>query len=178
MSTLTYADLFALLGHFMMLSLLAVGGAIATAPEMHRYVVLEHGWISDAGFTSSVALAQAAPGPNILFVAVVGWNVAGLPGAAATMLGILAPSTLLAMCVTRWRRRRQETLGMRAFSVGMTPITLGLLLATGWILSEPTRGSVGGLCAIALTVLAMLRTKWSPMWMVAAGAAAGMLGWI
>ena len=41
------------------------------APDMHRYVVVEHGWISDAQFTSSIAIAQAAPGPNVLFVAVI-----------------------------------------------------------------------------------------------------------
>lgn len=178
MTPLAPVDLLALLGHFMLLSLLAVGGAITTAPDMHRYVVLEHGWITDTQFTSSIALAQAAPGPNILFVAVVGWNVAGLPGAAATMIGIMVPSTALAMWVTRWRQRRQDTLGVRAFSAGMAPVTVGLLLATGWILAEPTRGSAGGLAAIALTVLLMLRTKWSPMWMVAAGAAAGMMGWV
>ena len=64
-------DLPALFGHFLLLSLLAVGGAITTAPDMHRYLVAEHGWISDAQFTTSVALAQAAPGPNLLFVAVL-----------------------------------------------------------------------------------------------------------
>ena len=68
-----------------MLSLFAVGGAITTAPDMHRYVVDEHHWISDAQFTASIAIAQAAPGPNVLFVAILGWNVAGPLGAIATM---------------------------------------------------------------------------------------------
>ncbi|OYU82887.1 MAG: chromate transporter, partial [Burkholderiales bacterium PBB5] len=71
----------------MVLSLLAVGGAITTAPDMQRYLVGEQGWMSDAQFTTGVAIAQAAPGPNILFVAVMGWHVAGLAGVLATMLG-------------------------------------------------------------------------------------------
>ena len=75
-------DLGAMFLHFTLLSLLAIGGAITTAPDMQRYVVAERGWLSDAQFTASVALAQAAPGPNVLFVAVVGWNVAGLAGVA------------------------------------------------------------------------------------------------
>ena len=82
------ADLLGLFGHFLLLSLLAIGGAITTAPDMHRYLVTEHGWITDGQFTTSVALAQAAPGPNLLFVAVLGWNVAGPLGALATMSGI------------------------------------------------------------------------------------------
>ena len=86
---LAFSDWLGLFAQFLMLSMLAVGGAMATAPDMHRYLVVEHGWLSDAQFTSSIAIAQAAPGPNLLFVAVLGWNVAGLAGTLATMLGIL-----------------------------------------------------------------------------------------
>ena len=78
---MTAAELFGLFGHFLLLSLLAVGGAIATAPDMHRYMVTDHHWLTDAQFTSSIAIAQAAPGPNLLFVAVLGWNAAGPWGA-------------------------------------------------------------------------------------------------
>ena len=65
---LSAADWLALFVHFMSLSLLAIGGAITTAPDMHRYLVDEQPWITDGQFGSSVALAQAAPGPNVLFV--------------------------------------------------------------------------------------------------------------
>ena len=85
---------------------LAVGGAITTAPDMQRYLVRERGWIGDGEFTASVALAQAAPGPNVLFVAVLGWNVAGAAGAAVTLAGIMLPSTTLALWATRWGRAR------------------------------------------------------------------------
>jgi chromate transporter len=129
-SALSSADLLGLFGHFLMLSLLAVGGAITTAPDMHRYVVAEHGWISGAQFTSSIALAQAAPGPNVLFVAVIGWNVAGALGALVTMVGTLLPSTALTLFVSRWGARRRETRGVRAFTTGLTPLTIGLLVAT------------------------------------------------
>ena len=120
-ATLSHADLLGLFAHFLVLSLLAVGGAITTAPDMHRYVVDEHQWISDAQFSASVAIAQAAPGPNVLFVAVIGWNVAGPIGALATMSGTLLPSTALTLVATRWGTSRRETRGMRAFTTGLTP---------------------------------------------------------
>jgi chromate transporter len=170
-------DLLGLFGHFLLLSMLAIGGAITTAPDMHRMIVDEHGWITDAQFTSSIAIAQAAPGPNILFVAVLGWNVAGPLGACATMAGIMLPSTTLALAATRWGRARQESIGVRAFTNGMAPLTLGLLLATGWVLSQPFRDSLGATLLVLLTVLVMLRTRLSPMWMIAVGAVVGMLGW-
>jgi chromate transporter len=171
------ADLLGLFGHFLLLSLLAIGGAITTAPDMHRYLVSEHGWISDGQFTASVALAQAAPGPNLLFVAVLGWNVAGPLGALATMSGILLPSTLLTLWATRWGRANSDTRGVRAFTTGMAPLTLGLLVATGWVLTEPVRMQVGAWALIAVTVVAMVRTRVSPMGLVAVGAAVGALGY-
>lgn len=170
------AELLALCGHFMLLSLLAVGGAMTTAPDMQRYVVGQHGWLSDAQFTASIALAQAAPGPNLLFVAVIGWNVGGLAGVAATMFGSLLPSTTLALAATRWGAARREARGLRAFTAGMAPLTIGLLLATGWVLTEPARHHAGAIVLVAVTVGLMLRTRVGPMWPIALGAVVGALG--
>ena len=170
-------DWIGLFVQFLVLSMLSIGGAITTAPDMHRYLVVEHGWLDDAQFTSSVAIAQAAPGPNILFVAVLGWNVGGVAGVAATMLGILIPSTTLAIAATRWGERRRESRGVRAFTASMAPLTLGLLLATGWVLTEPSRGSLGAMALVAATVLALLRRRLSPLWLIAFGAVVGAFGW-
>ncbi|MFY9511656.1 MAG: chromate transporter, partial [Rubrivivax sp.] len=104
-------ELLALFGHFALLSLLAVGGAITTAPDMQRFIVGDKHWLTDTQFTASVALAQAAPGPNVLFVAVIGWNVGGLAGVLATMAGSLLPSTTLALAATRWGAARKEARG-------------------------------------------------------------------
>jgi chromate transporter len=181
-STMSIADFGALFLHFLLLSLLSIGGAIATAPEMHRYLVDERGWLGDEQFTASVALAQAAPGPNLLFVAVLGWNIAGMLGVLIAMFGILIPSTTLALAASRWARERRETIGVHAFVAGMAPITLGLLFATGWVLAEPFVGDaqhrLGALALIALTLLVMLRTSAiSPMWLIGFGALAGATGW-
>jgi len=171
------AEWLALFMHFLLLSLLAVGGAITTAPDMQRFIVGSRHWLSDAEFTASVALAQAAPGPNVLFVAVIGWNVGGLTGMLATMVGSLLPSTTLALSATRWGANRREARGIRAFTSGMAPLTIGLLLATGWVLTEPARHHPGAIALVLATVAVMLRTRLSPMWLIALGAVVGALGW-
>jgi chromate transporter len=177
---MTAADLLALFLHFLTLSLLSIGGAISTVPEMHRFLVDRHGWLTEAGFTSSIALAQAAPGPNVLFVAVLGFNVAGLAGAAASMAGIMLPSTLLTLGATRWMRAHRGHLGLRAFSAGMMPLTLGLIFATGWLLALPfLRDEAhrwGALALIGATVALTLQTKLGLVWMVLAGGVLGALG--
>jgi chromate transporter len=167
-----------LFGHFALLSLLAVGGAITTVPDMHRYVVGEQAWLTDTAFSGSIALAQAAPGPNVLFVAVIGFNVAGLAGALATLAGSLLPSTIAAVAAGRLGTQRSNSRGLRAFNEGLAPVTLGLLLSTGWVLTEPShdRWATGPL--VAATIVTMLRTRISPVWPILAGALAGMLGWV
>ena len=177
---LNQPDLLALFLHFLMLSLLAIGGAITTAPEMHRWLVGEQHWLTDTQFSSSIAIAQAAPGPNVLFVAVLGWNVAGLNGALAAMAGIMLPSTTLVLAATRWARSNKESLGVRAFTAGMAPLALGLLVATGWLLAEPFVRShehrLATLALIAATIALTLKTRLALVWLVLGGGVLGALG--
>lgn len=164
--------------HCLTLSLLAIGGAIATVPDLQRHVVLDRGWLSAGDFTGSVALAQAAPGPNLLFVAVVGYNVAGLAGALAAMAGMLLPSTALTLVVTRWGARRRDARGLRAFVSGMAPVTLGLIAATGYLLAKPVQAEPVAFVLVALSVGLSWRTRLNPLWLIGAGAVAGALGYV
>jgi chromate transporter len=173
---LSWLDLLQLTGHFAVLSLLAVGGAITSASDMQRYLVVERGWIDSLQFNASIAIAQAAPGPNILFVALLGWSVAGPLGMLATMLGIMVPSSVLTFMVGRLRHARQDALAVRAFSIGLAPLTIGLLVATGWVLTLPSLDHPMALLLVPATVLFMLKTTRSPLWMIAVGALVGALG--
>ena len=170
---LSWADVAALWLHFSILSMLAVGGAITTAPDMQRWLVGHNGWLTDAQFTTGVAIAQAAPGPNILFVAVMGWQVAGVAGALATMIGIMGPSSLLAVAVGRFGQRRADSKALRAFTAGLTPLTLGLLLSTGWVLTAPTRHEWLAAVLVLGTIVVSVRSRLSPIWLIAVGAAVG-----
>ena len=194
---LTTSDWLSLFNHFASLSLLAVGGAITAAPEMHRYLVDETAWLSEAQFTSSIALAQAAPGPNILFVALMGFNVgmnagAGLGGGwisvalaclgvVLTMLGIMLPSSILTYTATRWAHQHRDKIGIRAFKSGMAPIVIALLLSTAWLLTlshkQPAQDWPLYLLT-GVTTLVVWRTKLHMLWLIGAGALLGALGWV
>ncbi len=163
--------------HFLMLSLLAVGGAITVAPDMHRLLVDEMSLITDAQFNASIALAQAAPGPNVLFVAVMGYQAAGMMGMAATLAGIMLPSTTLALVAARWGQARQDWRGVLAFKAGMAPMVIALMFSTGWVLSahEPTWQLA--LLTVAAAVL-VWRTRIHLLVLIAAGALLGGIGWL
>jgi chromate transporter len=175
--------------HFASLSLLAVGGAITTAPDMHRYLVDNRQWLTDAQFTSSIAMAQAAPGPNVLFVALMGWNVGlnaggygyALLGMAATMAGIMLPSSTLTFMAARWGHRNRELRAVRAFKQGMSPIVIALLVSTGWILSTSHGSSLENWHLWLLTGISALvvwRTKVHLLWLLGTGGLLGWMGWV
>lgn len=176
-ATLPPADLAALFGHFLLLSLLSIGGAIVVAPDMYRVMVTQMGLLTDAQFTASIAIAQASPGPNVLFVAVMGYQAAGLVGAAVTLCGILLPSTTLAFVAARWGHARREQRAVRAFNAGLAPIVIALLVATGWILSAQTPGWNHLLLTIPAALL-VWRTRIHLLWLIAAGGIIGAFGWV
>lgn len=183
------ADWLSLFVHYLGLSLLAVGGAITTAPDMHRYLVQEQQWLTDPQFSASIAIAQAAPGPNVLFIALLGWNVGlnagGLPfallGMLVTMTGIMLPSTTLTYLAARWGHANRDLRAVRAFKQGMAPIVIGLLVATGWILAtgsgDGARHWPAWTIAIATTLI-VWRTRVHLLWLLGAGALAGWLGFV
>lgn len=194
---MSLADWLQLLLFHLSLSLLAVGGAITLAPDLHRWLVSEQGWLNEAQFTQSMALAQAAPGPNVLFVALMGWNVGfqaaapaaapwlatllGAAGALVCLLGIMAPSSILTLIATRWCQKHRERLGVQAFRQGLAPIVVGLLLATSWLLGR-SGGQVAQdgrlwLLTLACTLL-VWRTRLHMLWLLAAGALLGIMGWV
>ena len=191
-------DWLALFAQFAMLSLLSVSGAITTVPDMHRYLVDQNGWLTDAQFTSSIAIAQAAPGPNVLFVGLMGWNVGlnagggigagphawllGGLGLTLTMLGILLPSTTLTYFATRWAHRNRARRGVRAFKQGMAPVVVGLLVATGWVLAVGnTTGDTPAwhlYLVTAMSALIVWRTRIHLLWLLGIGAALGAAGFV
>ena len=182
-------DWLSLLLHYLTLSLLTVGGAITTAPDMHRFLVEDKAWLTDPQFSASIAIAQAAPGPNVLFTALMGWNVGlnagGLPtallGMAICLGGILLPSSVLAYATAKWSHRNRDLRAVRAFKQGMAPLIVALLVATGWILT-----TAGGYvlknwpvwAVVCVTTLIVWRTRLHLLWLLAAGAVIGWLGWV
>ena len=182
---LSTSDWLNLFGHYLMLSLMSVGGAISTTAEMHRFLVEQHGWLTQAQFNESIAIAQAAPGPNVLFVALMGWNVgmnagstaAACLGVLVTMVGIMLPSTTLTYMAARWGHRNRHLRGVRTFKQGMAPIVVALLISTGMILGGANHNLATDWPIWSLSIVAGLiiwRTKIHLLWLLAAGA---VLGW-
>jgi chromate transporter len=166
-------DLSALVWGFLGISLLSVGGGVAALPEMHRLMVETHGWMDELAFSKRYALAQAAPGPNVMVVGLFGWHVAGLTGMFAAQLAMCGPTSVLAYAFCRLRGHLQGAMAMRVFERGMVPIAVGLIAASGLLLAQ---GAAEAPLAVAISVgstLFVWRSKFSPLWVLAGGALLG-----
>jgi chromate transporter len=161
---------------FLTLSLLSIGGANAIIPEMHlRAVEIKH-WMTDADFSQMFALSQAAPGPNVLIVSLIGWKVAGVVGAFVAMGAMCGPSSVLTYYVAHaWDRFRDAPLRI-AIQRALAPVTVGLILASGYVLTRTTDQAWPAYAVTAATLVAALTTRRHPLWWLAVGAALGALG--
>jgi len=157
------------------MSLLAVGGVSSVLPEMQRLVVTQHRWMGASEFAALFALAQAAPGPNMLVATLVGWRVAGLPGAIAATLGMIGPSSLLTWFTAgAWHRFRERS-WRRQIQAGLVPVTVGAVMAGATLLVVSTSTDAFTLCVTLAVTLAVLATRLHPVLLLVGGVLAGIV---
>jgi chromate transporter len=158
------------------LSLLAFGGANAALPEMQRQVVDVHHWMSAHEFAALFALAQAAPGPNMMVVSLIGWRVAGFWGALVTTAAVAAPSSILTFLVSGVWFRFKDAQWRKALQAGLQPVTAGLIMASAALLIASTTVDWTAAAVTAVTAGLFIFTKLHPMLILGAAAVAGAIG--
>ena len=162
---------------FALCSFLMFGGVSSVVPELQRFLVEEHGWISATDFMRLFALAQAAPGPNVLIASLLGWRVAGVAGSLVCLVAICLPAGVLAWWIAQLWERFRDSPWREAIKRALTPLVVGLTAAGGYIIATPGGTPDWRLWAIALgSTAVMLLSKINPLWtLAAAGAAGGLL---
>jgi chromate transporter len=162
---------------FASLSFVAVGGVTAVLPGIHRQVVDVQGWMNDTTFANLYALGQAAPGPNVIVVGLIGWHISGLAGLAVAMAAMVLPSSLLALVVGRIVHRHANTSWIVVAKAGLIPVTIGLILSGGLVMA---RAADRGMLTVAITLTAalfVLSSERNPAWALAAGTVISLVAW-
>jgi chromate transporter len=161
---------------FTALSLVAIGGINAILPEVHRVVVDVEHWMTSAEFVELFALAQLAPGPNAMIVALVGWKVAGLIGALVATLAVCGPSSVACYVTWQWVDRLRESKLRAVIQRALAPLAIGLIMASGYTLALGADRSPGALALTMLAAAALAFTRFNPVWILLAAAAVGVAG--
>lgn len=168
--------LWTLFSLFSVLSLLAVGGANAAIPEMHRVAVDVMHWMSNKQFADMFAISQLSPGPNVIIVALIGFHVAGLAGAAVAITGMVVPTCALAFVVARTWDRFKDARWRIAVQAGLVPVSLGLIGASAFVLARAADHTIYAVLITAATAATAFWTRINPLWVFAVAGALGFAG--
>jgi chromate transporter len=169
---LTLVDLFL---HGTLWSMLAIGGANVTLADIQRYAVDTRHWVTSAQFVTFFSIAQAAPGPNGMAVALIGLQAAGLPGAMVSIVAKCVPSSIVAYYVGDLLERRRQLPWVAAFKRGLAPITVGLFAASSIVLVRDVDTNIESVVLTIASTLVAWRTRLNPIWIIAAGSLIGVL---
>jgi len=160
---------------FALLSLVSIGGANAVLPEIRRQVVVVQGWMSDAAFANLFAISHVAPGPNIIMVSLVGWQLAGLAGLLVATLAIMIPSCTIAFIVGRVIARWSERRWTKLLREGLIPLALGLILASALSMMRVADHDTLTVAISLATAAFVVLSRRNPLWAIAAGSAVNIV---
>jgi len=167
-----------LLGNFALISLFAVGGANAAVPEMHRLAVDLHHWMTDKQFADLFAIAQLSPGPNVIIVTLIGYQAAGVAGAAAATVAMCGPTCVLAFYMGRIWDRFHQARWRNVIQGGLVPVSIGLIGASALILAQAADHNLIAWVVTLATAAVAYFTRLNPLWLFLAAGLIGLLGYI
>ena len=160
--------------YFALLSLVSVGGIPSVMPEMQRLVVDVEGWMSAAEYTQLFAIAQAAPGPNVLVTALIGWKVAGIAGGFVALGAFCGPAAALAYWLGGYWDRMRDAAWRKALQRALVPITVGFIVSGGYVLATPQGVDWQSALIAGASAALLYATRLNPLWILAGG---GVLGY-
>jgi chromate transporter len=161
---------------FAIMALLALGGANAVVPEMHRQAVELRSWMTERQFTDMFAISQAAPGPNVMLVTLIGYHVAGIAGALVTTLAMCGPTAVLAHFLGRTWDRFKDAHWRVAVQAGVVPISVGLVGASAIVLTKAADHCWLAAIITVVTAAVMYWTRWNPLLLIGIAGLAGLTG--
>lgn len=167
-----------LAAHFVALSLLAVGGAYSAMPEMHRVAVDVEHWLTNRQFADMFAISQVSPGPNVIIVTLIGYHTAGVIGAVVATVAMCGPTCVLAFAMTRVWDRFREARWRIAIQAGLVPLSVGLMAASVFVVAGAAQPGWPAIAIMIASAVAGFSAKFNPLWIFAAGALCGLIGWI
>lgn len=171
------APIWLLSAQLVILTFAALGGGLAMLmPELQRFVVIENEWMTNENFIASFTIGQAFPGPNFLYVTLIGYQIAGLKGALLALCAVLVPPSLVCYAILRFGQSRISPRFQRAMRDGLAPVSAGLMLSFGWVLCSHVDTNWRLVLLTLAALVLLLRTRLNPVWLVLAGALLGLSG--
>jgi chromate transporter len=116
---------------FFRAGLFAVGGGLATIPFLQD-ISLRTGWYSAGDLANMIAVSESTPGPmGVNMATYVGFEIAGVPGAVVATLGLICPSIIIILIISKFLQKFRQSRGVDAVFYGLRPASTALISAAG-----------------------------------------------
>ena len=175
-------SLSALFRSFFKIGLFTFGGGYAMIPLIEAEIINRRGWLARDEFMELLTLAQSSPGPIAINTSVfIGYKTRGVAGAAAAVCGAVLPSFICILVIAIFFAQVRHNVVVDAAFKGMRPAVVALIvvptIALAYLCGIPLNTvTLAALIVVAVaTALAVWWFGLSPIWLIAAGAAAGIL---
>lgn len=165
---------------FFKIGLFTFGGGYSMISMIESEIAERRGWLGSDELMEVFAIAESTPGPIAVNCATyVGYRRAGVWGSACATLGVVLPSFiiiyLISLCVERFMAFKAVRSAFRGIQVAVAFLVLraGLRLTRRLPKGafEWTACAVAGAAALGV---GLLNWKLSTIWLIVAGAAAGL----
>ena len=102
------------------LSACTFGGGFVIIPLMRKKFVEELGWIEEQEMMDLTAIAQSSPGAIAVNASIlVGYHVAGIPGALMTILGTVLPPLIIISVISFFYQQFRDNIIVNMAMAGM-----------------------------------------------------------
>ena len=172
----TNAELIKIALFFLKAGTFVFGSGLAIVPFLHGGVVQEYGWLTEAEFVDSVAVAMITPGPVVITVGFIGYLVSGFPGASIAALATFLPCFLFTVILAPSFKKIAGNKRVKAFVDGITAGVIGALVGSVIIIASRSIVDVYTALIALGTILALLYIKkLQEPYVIFAAALAGVL---
>jgi len=116
---------------FAKVGLFSVGGGLATIPFLQD-MGERTGWFTQVDLTTMIAVSESTPGPmGVNMATYVGFETAGIPGAAVATLGLITPSILVIIIIAGFLQKFRQSKTVDAVFYGLRPASTALIASAG-----------------------------------------------
>jgi chromate transporter len=175
------ANMSALISLFLKLSAfsaIAFGGINALLPALYDLSVNQEHWLNTQTFADFFAIAQAAPGPNLMTVTLIGWHVGGIIGAVVASIAICWPSSIMVYFLQGYLNKLRNQITKQTIQFAASALAVGLVLGSAWDISQQINHSLAAFALTLLAITVVILTRWHPLYLIVMGGALGLLGFI
>ena len=168
-----YTELFI---SFFKIGFFGFGGGYSMLTLLEREIVQMHGWLSVTEFVDIIAIAEMTPGAVAINSATfVGYQIAGVAGAAISTFGVIFPSLLLVIPAAKLVTLFYQNKNLQNALNGIHPAVIALIGLAAYVIGVNSIIDIKSALIGVGALLLLTFTKIHPLLLIAAGAVAGLI---